>query len=505
MTHRGAIACGHPVTADAAEEILVDGGNAFDAAIAAHFAACVAEPVLASLGGGGFLLAHPASGSPRIYDFFAQTPKTRLPRQATDFYPIHADFGTTTQEFHIGVGAIATPGCVRGMFEIHRDLGTLPMTRLLAPAIRAARDGVWVNALQADIFRIVAPIYSATPEARSIYGAVGEGTRLIQTELADTLTALAREGQTLFYQGELAEKIITLSAERGGHLTREDLTAYQVIKRQPLRLTYRNARVFTNPPPSAGGILIGFALELLRDFPFQDAGFGTSMHLTTLLDVMHLTSQARVDVLAAATSDHPLDTGLLKRYRTELLEAPRFNRGTTHISVVDKHGNIAALSLSNGEGCGELIPGSGVMLNNMLGEEDINPTGFGAWTTDTRMASMMAPTLVEPSPDRRLAMGSGGSNRIRTAILQVICNLLDFGDDPRTAVARPRVHFERETLSAERGYDAEMLDALETSVHETHRWEGQNLFFGGVHVVEQRGKKFAAAGDGRRGGVGRVV
>ena len=504
MTELGAIACGHPVTAAAAEEILREGGNAFDAVIAAQLAACVCEPVLCSLGGGGFLLAHRRGDAPVVYDFFAQTPGHRRRDEDLDFFPIHADFGTTTQEFHIGVGSVATPGAVMGLFEIHRDLATLPMERLAAPAIAAARDGVAVNELQASIFEIVGPIYRATPEARRTYADVDEGTVLRQPALASTLETLAREGPGLFYEGEIAAAIADL-CQKGGHLGREDLRSYRVIRRRPITLDYRRATVMTNPPPSAGGLLIGFALKLLEAATMEP--FGTAAHVAMLAEVMHRTSQARVDVLASAkaSAGDELDPSLLGRYRSRVLDAPRFNRGTTHVSVVDAAGNVAAMTLSNGEGCGHMVPGTGIMLNNMLGEEDINPEGLGDWPVDTRMTSMMAPTLIEQGDDRRIALGSGGSNRIRTAILQVVSNLLDFGDDVDVAVHRPRLHFEREILSAEGELPPASLAELADQVGELQQWPGRNLFFGGVHVVEQNEGRLRAAGDPRRGGVGKVV
>jgi gamma-glutamyltranspeptidase/glutathione hydrolase len=329
---------------------------------------------------------------------------------------------------------------------------------------------------------------------------------LLQTELADTLEALSLQGPALFYAGEVGARLSALCAEGGGHLSGDDLQAYRVVRREPVTLGYRDARVLTSP--SSGGILIACALELLSGQDLAGAGFGTTAHLAALLEAIHVTSQARLDVLAAAQASGALDPTLLTRYRDQILNQPRFNRGTTHISIVDRAGNVAAMSLSNGEGCGSVVPGTGVMLNNMLGEEDINPAGFGEWPCDTRMTSMMAPTLVEQGSHgsrRRLALGSGGSNRIRTAILQVISNLVDFHDDPRTAVGRPRLHFERELLSAEGGFEVAALDALASQVDRMHRWPGQNLFFGGVHVVEHGGGHFAAAGDSRRGGVGRVV
>ena len=225
MNQKGVVAAGHEATAEAAEFILKDGGNAFDAAVAAHLAACVAEPVLSSLGGGGFLLAHRADGVDRLYDFFVQTPKRKRPAEETDFYPISADFGTARQEFHVGPGAIATPGTETGLFTVHKELCTMPMTHLAEPAVALARDGVRMNAFQAYIFDIVQAIYTASPDRCEVYRSridggrlLGEGERLLQPELADSLDALAREGEALFYQGEIAGQISRLCAEQGGHL-----------------------------------------------------------------------------------------------------------------------------------------------------------------------------------------------------------------------------------------------------------------------------------------------
>ena len=163
MKSLGAVACGHPETAKAAETILREGGNAFDAIIAAFLTSCVVEPVLASLGGGGFLLAHTDDGHRDIvYDFFAQTPLVPLAKDELDFYPIHADFGTTTQEFHIGLASIATPGAIKGVFRIHEDLGSMPMKELVQPAIEVARHGVEMSQFQAYILNIIAPILTAS-------------------------------------------------------------------------------------------------------------------------------------------------------------------------------------------------------------------------------------------------------------------------------------------------------------------------------------------------------
>ncbi len=210
MPVRGVIAGGHEVTVEAAEAMLRDGGNAYDAVLAAHLAACAAEPVLASLGGGGFLIAQPHNGQPVVYDFFVQTPQRKRPTTELSFRPIFANFGTAQQQFHIGQGTVATPGSMKGICQIHRDLGTLPLTAIAAPAIHYARHGVSLNPIQAYIFRIVSPILMATPEAREVF--FGDRSRqqpresgevIRQPQLADTLERLGQEGDRFFYEGDL--------------------------------------------------------------------------------------------------------------------------------------------------------------------------------------------------------------------------------------------------------------------------------------------------------------
>ncbi|CCQ75167.1 gamma-glutamyltransferase [Magnetospira sp. QH-2] len=517
---KGAVAAGHAATADAAEAVLREGGNAFDAALAAIAAATVAEPVLSSLGGGGFLMAQPANGKPVLYDFFTQTPKQRRREDEVDFFPIVADFGATQQEFHIGMASVATPGMVRGLFDVHTDLGRMPMTEVLAPAVALAKQGLQLNRLQAYIFSVVGPIYESNPtilaqfESSTRPGELcGEGDFYRCPDQADALDALAHEGAELFYRGEMGASLIEACRDRGGHLTRADLQDYRLERRAPLTRLWRDARLLTNPPPSSGGLLIAFALELLRDETCARDGFGGWTHLDRLTRAMALTNKARVDHgLHEAGEDGAvarlLDPGLVESYRQQVLGRPAASRGTTHVSVMDGEGNAAAVTVSNGEGSGYVLPGTGIVINNMLGEEDINPHGFHQWPTDMRQASMMAPSLLLKANGGQVALGSGGSNRIRTAILQVLLNIGHFGMALEEAVPAPRLHFERGRLNAEPGFEPNLLNRLSADplVEDLCQWDDLNLFFGGVHAVSQdRSGVLHGAGDPRRGGVIRVL
>ena len=369
----------------------------------------------------------------------------------------------------------------------------------MQPALDAARRGVLVTPLQAYMLDTVAPICCANDDVREVYAGGGEdplveGDTLRQPALADSIEALRDEGAELFYRGEMAARLVEL-CRTGGQIRADDLASYRTIRRQPLGFRYRGAYVETNPLPSAGGVLVALALGLLEGTESADE----TRRIANLADAMRLTNQARLE---AETS--PLDPVLVERYRREMRGRAQARRGTTHISVADAEGNLAAMTISNGEGCGRMIPGTGISLNNMLGEDDINPDGFHAWAPGTRLASMMAPTFVETS-SQRLAVGSGGSKRIRSAIIQVIDHLVRAGLTPQAAVTAPRLHVEGEHLSLEGGFAPETVALLEDAFDDVEHWGRANLFFGGVHVAGERDGQFIAVGDPRRGGSGLVV
>ena len=503
------VAAGHALTVATAEDVLRAGGNAYDAVIAALATSFVAEPVLSSPGGGGFLLAVPAADRPRVYDFFVQTPRGRRPAEDVEFYPVMADFGPARQEFHIGRGTVATPGMMRGIAEIHADLGTVPLRELVSPACRHALDGVEVSAMQAYLQGVVEAIVGASEASLSIFASVEAanriaraGERSVNPMLADALEAMAIEGADLFYRGEIAASLVSDMA-RGGHLAAADLASYRVEKREPLSFGYRGSRILTNPPPSSGGMLIGFGLDLLRTHDVGAESFGSARHVGLLAAVMEATAAARIEHSMETLAS--LDPSSTARWREQVAWRMRGLRGTTHVSVIDAAGNIASATVSNGEGSGYVIPGTGIVMNNMLGEDDLNPDGFHRWTPEERMTSMMAPTAIEWDHGRRVATGSGGSNRIRTALLQMIVNLVDFAMEVEEAVVAPRVHVEDAFLSVEGGFDVERLAPVLDAWPEHQLWDARNMFFGGAHTVASGERGVEAAGDPRRDGACAII
>ncbi len=513
---RGVIAAGHQKTAEAGKEMLLLGGNAFDAAVAAMLATFVAEPLLTSMAGGGFFLAHTQDNQNILFDFFTQTPSQKKNRDNVDFFPVGVDFGDAVQTFHIGLGSMAVPGNIKGVFEVHKQLGRLPFHIVASPAINYAQNGLEISDYQAYCLKILEPIILCSKEARQIYLQDGNlkvaGDILFMPDFASTLTELVTKGEKYFYAGNIAQKIVQDCQDKGGYLTLEDLQNYQVIKRKPLTINYRNHTLLTNPPPSSGGILIAFSLALLSQLDFTHIKYGSCLHLRSLIEVMQLTNAARRNgydshIYQSNIAEILLSTNYLSSYVQELNNIVNKWGSTTHISVIDDEGNAASVTTSNGEGSGYMIPGTGIMINNMLGEEDLNPYGFHQWQENQRISSMMAPTILLKDGEPEIVLGSGGSNRIRTAIFQVISNLIDWQMSIVDAVENPRCHWENNLFNIEPGFASENLTNMELPDDtQTILWQDKNMFFGGVHAVRKTATGIMeGTGDFRRNGVALIA
>jgi len=503
---RGTIAAGNQKTAAAGIEMLQLGGNAFDAAAAAVLASFVTESTLTSAAGGGFLLAHTQKNENILFDFFSQTPRSKKLQTNPNFYPVDINFGNVIQEFHIGLGSMAVPGNIGGIFHVHNKLGRLPFKVVAEPAIYYAKNGVKLEEFQHYSASILKPIIFAAPEMKNVYAPNGQmlktGETFFMKDFANTLAYLVEVGVENFYQGDIAHKLVKDCQEYGGYLTLEDLKSYQVIERQPLVINYRNNLLLTNPSPSSGGILIAFALELLAKINLINIGFGSPEHLQILTEVMRLTNAARKDKYNSSIYQENIEQSFLSaehvaQYTQQLTDSVNKWGSTTYISVIDAEGNAASTTTSHGEGCGYVIPGTGIMMNNMLGEEDLNPYGFHQWQENVRISSMMSPTIVLKNNQPEIALGSGGSNRIRTAILQVISNIIDFKMPVDLAVNSPRIHWENNVLNIEPGLSITGANLTEDQLI---LWDRQNMFFGGVHTAMEFEGIITGAGDRRRNG-----
>jgi gamma-glutamyltranspeptidase/glutathione hydrolase len=517
----GAIAAGHPATAEAGAAILAEGGNAVDACLAAAFASWVAESPLTGPGAGGFLLVHRAQDrKDRLLDFFVSTPGSGLRgRRAAEMETIDVDFdGSTSQVFLVGPASCAVPGSVAGLETAHRAYGKVPWPHLLEPAIELARRGIVLTPQQAYLHAILDLILRHTPEGRQIYGKRGRlarGERVVMPDLAATLEALADGGAREFYEGDVGRRVVEHVLDNGGTLTRRDLSEYRVIWRRPTRTRFEGHEFVSNPPPSSGGVLIAYALALLERLGSGGAA-GSAEAVQALVEVMRETARARAGSFAGdlyrgglarrLCSEANLRDAIARIQRNEAAVREQVGApGTTHISVVDGLGNAASLTASIGSGSGVIVPGTGIHMNNMLGEYDLNPAG-GEARPGRRLTSMMAPSLALRGSVPRIVVGSAGSIRLRGAILQLVVNVVRHGMPVEEAISAPRVHVDDRHVHCEGGADQRELDRLEGLGYELIRWRRRNLYFGGAAAVEVREDgSLHAAGDQRRGGHGIVV
>jgi gamma-glutamyltranspeptidase / glutathione hydrolase len=487
----GVIAAGHPLTAQAGADVLRDGGNAVDAAVAAMLASFACEPLLTGFGAGGYMLVVAPGEAPVLLDFFVEAPGRGADAAArAELIPITVSFGDAIQVFNIGAASVGTYGTPAGICEAAARFGRVPLGDLVEPAARLARGGVEVNDEQAYVFEILGDIVTSTPESAALFAPGGRvlqaGDTIRQPELAESLERLGRDGPAPFYSGDIGTAIVEWVSVRGGTLTTEDLEAYRVIDRKPIEAGYRGRTVLTNPPPSAGGILIARTLSWL------DAESGAP-GLGRLVEVMERTQEERTPEFLAGLDDPEF----VERFLRAQGDDPPLG-STTHISVLDRDGWACSVTCSNGSCSGVVVPGTGVHLNNMMGEQDLNPLGFHRYPPGRRMPSMMAPTAVLRDGVAELVLGSAGSNRIRSAILQTIVRVIDEGMRAGDAVTAPRVHFEDGVVYAEPGLETGELEAAGRAIA---RFRDLNLFFGGVQAAERDADgAFWGGGDPRRGG-----
>jgi gamma-glutamyltranspeptidase/glutathione hydrolase len=374
-----------------------------------------------------------------------------------------------------------------------------------------------MNAQQAYIAEILADLLTSTPECAALWAPRGrvlrEGEVMRNPQLADALELLAAHGAEPFYRGEIAQLVCAWLAECGGSLRPGELASYRAIERPPVRVRYRDREVLTNPPPSAGGTLLAYALALLDRGPQPPP-------LTAVLAAMEAAQAERTPAFVEGLPQEDF----LERFLASKLGS------TTHISVLDARGRACSVTCTNGEGSGVIVPGTGIHLNNILGEQDLNPLGFHRHPPGRRLPSMVSPTIVLLADQRsrladrsighrmgsplgqhlisdrsisgqvELVLGSAGSNRIRSALLQTIIGVVDRGLSVEEAVRAPRVHFEDGIIYHEPGLDLAPVRARDPD-REIIQFHSLNLFFGGVQAVRRAGGHISGAGDPRRGGV----
>lgn len=489
MSKQQAISAGHEKTLDVAKEILLAGGNAFDASIAAGLAMFITEPCMASAGAGGFAMCQKAGERPSMLDFFAQTPMEKPVLEQRDFYPIEVNFGVEIETFHVGLAAAAVPGTIAGLYAMHRRFGSMPMKELIAPAMDLAKTGVELNTFQSIDLELLEVIFRVDSSVKDVFFNDGklkkEGDNLYFPHFADFLTFLENEGEEGFYKGEIGKTISNACVEKGGYLRRHDFKNYQAKWRKSLNIPWHNQELHLPNGPSLGGAIMALV------FGYLDINDG---------DWSRAISQVKTKYA------HPRDISRrLEMLHPELafsMEGPELStKGTSHFNVVDKWGNAVSYTTSMGEGSGYFIPGTNMQLNNMMGESFLLPDGFHSWTPNVRLNSMMTPTMVlDGQGEFSYAGGSGGAGRIPFMIAQVVKALFDEKLSLEEATKKARIHFQDDVLHFEKGADVNVSDFPNLK-----EWDYESLFFGGVHsVFKGKDGHLEAAGDSRRYGVAEV-
>jgi gamma-glutamyltranspeptidase / glutathione hydrolase len=486
-------------------EFLQKGGNAVDAAVATGFALAVTYPRAGNIGGGGYMVIHLASESGRGGGVYGAT-------RAID-YRETAPAATTRDIFLDDKGeadpkksrdsalAIGVPGTVAGLALAHAKYGSQKFTlaELIAPAIRLAREGFPIEDDVADSLPRAKARLERWPSSAKIFlkddgRPLGPGATLVQSDLADTLAAIARDGPKAFYEGAIAEKVVAAVRDAGGLMTSDDLKSYQAIDREPLRGSYRGYDIVSMPPSSSGGAILIEILNILEGYPDFAADDTRRVHL--VVEAMKLAYADRATFFGdPASVDIPLTRLISKPYADELRRridaakarpardligaTPREGDNTTHFSVVDRFGNAVSntTTLNFSYGLGLVAEGTGILLNNELDDFAAKPgapNAFGLLGGEAnapgpgkRPLSSMSPTIVLKDGKPFLVTGSPGGSRIITAVLQVISNVIDRNMPIEAAVADPRLHHQwfPDEVSVERGFSRELMRALEARGH----------------------------------------
>ena len=505
---RVCVAAGSRVSAEAGAAVGDVGGNAVDAAMAAMLVAMCTEPGIIAPGGSGFITIWPAEGEPVVIDGYAEMPGRGLSpdRLGEGGKEVHIGYGGGMDTV-VGWASVATPGAFAGFGEAERLFGQLAWAQILEPVIEIVDRGFPLPPVSAEYLGYTHELIFGWDPAS--HGALHheDGTPLAtgdivhMPDLANSLRRMAAEGPESIYTGSLAEILAESSEAGGGILTQQDLASYQQIKRQPTRVQLDQWEIATNPPPAVGGVTLGAMLLLLDGYPFTE---WSSDHLIQLARVQRAVLRYRSRALDDYGTRGEAAAALLEMAGhgdlSGILAAP----STAHISAVDTEGNACSITVSAGYGSGAIATGTGIWLNNSLGELELHPEGFHALEPGTRLVSNMAPTIARRADGAVLAIGTPGADRITTALASVLLNFAHLGMSLSDAVAHPRLHVEtfagKPTIAHEPGLDVEDVDDLEV-----RRFPDISMYFGGVQAAlwDPAAGLFGAADPRRTGAVAR--
>jgi len=465
----GIVTSASRLASDVGVDILKQGGNAVDAAVATAFAMAVTWPTAGNIGGGGFLVYHGEDGHATTFDF-----REKAPLASTERMYVGAD-GLSTNEQHRGFLSVGVPGTVAGLYQAHQKHGTLPWSMLVNPAVQLARNGIPVTWSLYSGFRNNQAFWEQFPSSAAVFlKADGSpyqlGDTWKQPDLARTLERIRDEGRDGFYRGENARMLAAFMQANGGLITEQDLAMYEAVEREPVRGTYRGYEIISMPPPSSGGVGIIQMLNILEGFDLAEMGHNSAQYLHVLTEAMRRSYANRAEFLGDPdfNPDMPVNRLLSKEHAASLRSSIDMDKAsvsdegrfgqvyeseeTTHFSVIDAQGNMVSLTytLENGYGSRIVAEGGGYLLNNEMG--DFNPvpgvtnrngqigTDPNLLAPQKRMLSSMSPTIVAKDGKPVMAIGSPGGRTIINTTLQAIVNVIDHGMNVAEAVEAGRIH-----------------------------------------------------------------
>ncbi|HDW7095995.1 TPA: gamma-glutamyltransferase [Yersinia enterocolitica] len=521
-------------------DILKMGGNAVDAAVAVGYAQAVVNPCCGNIGGGGFMTIHLADGTDTFINFRETAPAAA----SADMY-LDKEGKVTKDASLYGYLAAGVPGTVLGMDSAQKKYGKLTRQQVMAPAIKLAREGFVLTRADTDILDTTVKRFRQDPESARIFlrkngEALQPGDRLIQTDLADTLTAISEKGPDAFYQGKIPQAVEAAAKKGGGILTAADFANYKITETAPITCSYRGYKFVSSPPPSSGGVTLCETLNVLEGYDLKSMGFNSAAYIHTLTEAMRHAYMDRNTFLGDPEFvKNPIDRLLSKSYAADIRKQIVANKATpsvevqpgmqphekpetTHYSIVDHDGNAVSTTYTvNGRfGAVVIAPGTGFFLNDEMddftvkvGEQNLYGLVQGATNSiapGKRPLSSMSPTLVTKDGKTFMVLGSPGGSRIITITLQTALNVIDHGMAPQEAVDAPRIHHQwlpDEVYYEQRGVSADSLNLLKTmgyNMVEQNPWGAAELILVGLAGVEgvspaNSGNDSAVSGKVREG------
>lgn len=521
-------------------DILKMGGNAIDAAVAVGYAQAVVNPCCGNIGGGGFMTIHLADGTDTFINFRETAPAAA----SADMY-LDKEGKVTKDASLYGYLAAGVPGTVLGMDSAQKRYGKLTRQQVMAPAIKLAREGFVLTRADTDILDTTVKRFRQDPESARIFlrkdgEALQPGDRLIQTDLADTLSAISQRGTDAFYQGKIPQAVEAAAKKGGGILTAADFANYKITETAPITCSYRGYKFVSSPPPSSGGVTLCETLNVLEGYDLKSMGFNSAAYIHTLTEAMRHAYMDRNTFLGDPEFvKNPIDRLLSKSYAADIRKQiianqatpsvevqpgmqPHEKPETTHYSIVDHEGNAVSTTYTvNGRfGAVVIAPGTGFFLNDEMddftvkvGEQNMYGLVQGATNSiapGKRPLSSMSPTLVTKDGKTFMVLGSPGGSRIITITLQTALNVIDHGMAPQEAVDAPRIHHQwlpDEVYYEQRGISADTLNLLKNMGYkmvEQNPWGATELILVGLAGVEgvspaNSGNDSAVSGKVREG------